>query len=485
MAIFFRDHHPTASIMPDTTKLLSFASLPRIDLYISEQPNANSTIGILPAELLIEIFRHCVANEPLAPLSLRKVSCWWQELVDNCPRLWQTIALDDVDGALFSEQQAELWTERSKPLNYDIELNVEDPDYILPLLSPLLPSVDRWRSFRLGGKRDEEVMVQELALTPDSLTHLHLCLHDYELDDFEDDESRITFSPISPSHNSNFTLNLWVSRIPSPALLPPLRFIHVTISEGGSIGLHTQPKYILEFLQACPELESFFLSGWPHDGPIVQPLPVVSLPNLATLHLKSTCFARAFLSSLDTPRLQNLYLSHLNVDFQLYGDHHEEGDSEDEAHDYSQSPWSDQATGMGLRKLIARCNPPIRILEMDFCDMRTKDFRYVFDRLSQLEDFHIVASDMSDKVINLLRPIETVGDMTTRLRLPQLRKLRLTNCQRLSGKAIVKAVAARVKWADKACPDYTLVDVIIVGCEGFSPMDRQMLLMEIGNKLRP
>ncbi|KAF8908884.1 hypothetical protein CPB84DRAFT_1766251, partial [Gymnopilus junonius] len=343
---------------------------------------------------LLEIFRHCVVNEPLAPLTLRKIS------------LWQTIVWT-TRMKYSSRAASRIVDRRSKPLKYDIELNIEDPDSILPLLA-LLPLL-------IGAQfRIESLGVQ----------------------------------------NS------------TPTRLPPLRFVHVTVAEGGSIGLHTQPKYILEFLQACPELQSFFLSGWPHDGPITQPLPVVSLPNLVTLHLKSTCFARAFLSSLDTPRLQNLYLSHLNVDFQLYGDHHEEGDSEDEAHDYSQSPWSDQATGMGLRKLITRCNPPIRILEMDFCDMRTKDFRYVFDRLLHLEDFHIVASDMSDNVINLLRPIAMIGDNAIRLRLPQLRKLRLTNCQRLNGRAIVDAIVARVKWTDRACPDHTLLDVIIVGCEG-------------------
>jgi len=122
---------------------------------------------------------------------------------------------------------------------------------------------------------------------------------------------------------------------------------------------------------------------------------------------------------------------------------------------------------------------------MDFCDMRTKDFRYVFDRLPLLEDFHIVASDMSDKVINLLRPIEPREDRVVCLRLPRLKRLRLTNCQRLSGKAIVEAVAARVKWTDKEYPDYTLVDVIISGCEGFSQWDRHVLSTEIGNRLRP
>ena len=469
--------------MPDTMTFTTNTPLSRIELFARVESNF-SPISILPPEILIEVFTYCVANVGLAPLSLRQVSWWWQELVDTSPRLWQTVLLGYGSGAL-SEQQAQLWTERSRPLKYDIELNVDDSEFILPHISPLLPSIDRWRSFRLSGKRDEEHVLDQLNLTSEKLTHLHLFMHDYDFDDLDDDdEPRITFTPSSPGQVFSFALNLWVARLPSPTFLPPLHFVHVTIAEGGLSGLHTQPKYILEFLTACPELESFFLSGWPHDGPINYPLPIIHLPNLVTLHLKNTCFVRALLSSLDTPRLEYLFLSHTNVDFQLYGEHHDDGDSEDEARDFSQSPWSDKATGMGLRKLLNRSSPPIRILEMDFCDMRTKDFRYAFDRLPFLEDFHIVASDMSDKVIGLLSPVKSQNGPGMHLRLSRLRKLRLTNCQRLSGKAIVDALTERVRWADVTCPDFTLVDVSISHCHGFSHWDRHLLSTALGNRLR-
>ncbi|KIM43129.1 hypothetical protein M413DRAFT_443939 [Hebeloma cylindrosporum] len=469
--------------MSNTMTFTVPALLPRIELF-AKLESIISPISILPPEILIEVFTYCVANAGLAPLTLRQVSWWWQELVDTSPRLWQTLLLGSGSGAL-SEQQAQLWMQRSRPLKCDIELNVDDSEFILPHISPLLPSIDRWRSFRLTGKRDEEHVLGGLDLTPEKLTHLHLFMHDYDQDDIDDDEPRITFTPSSPGQVFSFAVNLWVARLPSPTLLPPLHFVHVTIAEGGLSGLHTQPKYILEFLSACPELESFFLSGWPHDGPIDYPLPIIHLPNLVTLHLKNTCFVRALLSSLDTPRLEYLFLSHTNVDFQLHGEHHDEGDSEDEARDFSQSPWSDKATGMGLRKLINRSNPPIRVLEMDFCDMRTKDFRYVFDRLTFLEDFHIVASDMSDKVMGLLHPVKCQDGLVMHLRLPRLRRLRLTNCQRLGGKAIVDALTERVTWTDATCPNFTLVDVSIAECQGFSPWDRHLLSTSLGNRLRP
>ena len=50
--------------------------------------------------------------------------------------------------------------------------------------------------------------------------------------------------------------------------------------------------------------------------------------------------------SLNTPRLRNLYFAYLNIDFMLLqADHREAGNSDNDARDYSQSPWSDHATG--------------------------------------------------------------------------------------------------------------------------------------------
>jgi len=323
-----------------------------------------------------------------------------------------------------------------------------------------------------------------LKLTPDSLTHLHIFLHDYETDELEAEDGlpKITFAPTCPDQSYTFAMNIWLSNIPSASLLPRLRFTHISISEGDQMNLHTQPKDILDFLRACPDLESFYLSGWPYIESIVGPLPEVHLPSLVELHLRSTCSIRPILSSLITPRLEYVYLSHLNVDFELLGEYHEEGDSEDEAHDYSQSPSSDRATGMGLRRLITRCNPPIKLLDMDFCDMRTKDFEYVFDRLPLLEDFRIVASDMSDKVINFLRPISPTAGGTFRVRLPCLRYLKLINCRRLTGEAIVKALVERVAWTEAVCPE-NVTEVTILGCQGFTTWHKHILSVTLGRRL--
>jgi hypothetical protein len=446
-------------------------------------PPSPAPINSLPVELLTEIFTQCSYIDPLSPLSVRAVSLGWKVLVDNSPLIWRHISLDDESRSIaLQNNQAEQWAYLSSPLQFDVEVNATNMDNLLPLISPLLPFVGRWRSFTLTGQREEEVDMSELDINSKTLQHLNISICDWDTEYLEEDEVKSTFVPSYPPFA--FMMNVWVTKLPSHTVMAPLRFTTVSITEGSFGAISAHPRSVLEFLQACPDLQCFYFSGWPHDEDMSsEKLPVVTLPNLHTLQFKSTCSARAYLSCLNTPVLQNLHLAHLNVDFTLQGDYHDPGDSEDEAGDYSQSPSSDQATGMGLRKLIHRCSPPLKVLEMDFSDMRTKDFRYIFDRLTDLEEFRIVASDMSDKVVRLLKP-NFLEDGSVQLRLPRLRNFRLYNCQRLSGNAIVSALVPRLAYTDGNSQTPTLEEVAIVGCDGFTGANEVQLERILRSRLR-
>ncbi|KAJ3554841.1 hypothetical protein NP233_g12341 [Leucocoprinus birnbaumii] len=440
-------------------------------------------ISTLPAELLIEIFAVSSVIDPLSPLVLRAVSRRWRQTVDHSPQIWRHISLDDESRSIhLQNSQAAQWAHLSSPLQFDVEVNAANMDNVLPLISPLLPFIDRWRSFTLTGQREEEVNMSEMDLNPSTFQHLNVSICDWDTEYLEEDEVKNTFVSSYPPFAH--MMNVWVSKLPSYEVMAPLRFTTVHITEGifGAISAH--PRTVLDFLRACPDLQCFYFHGWPHDEDLsTEDLPIVELPHLHTLQLKSTCNVRAYLSSLHTPLLQNLHLAHLNVDFKLQGVYNEPGDSEDEAGDPSQSPSSDQATGMGLRKLIHRSHPPLKVLEMDFSDMRTKDFRYIFDRLTDLEEFRIVASDMSDKVIRLLKP-NVSEDGAIQLRLPHLRIFRLYNCQSLSGNAIVSALTARLAQTDNEADGNTLSEVAIVNCDRFSSRHESQLQRVLGSRLR-
>ncbi|THV05277.1 hypothetical protein K435DRAFT_773980 [Dendrothele bispora CBS 962.96] len=451
----------------------------------------------LPCELLIEAFAFCAILDHFAPLTLSSVCTHWRRVVQSSPRVWQFVLLDDTRSTAVLHAQSQLWIKRSAPLNFDVHLRLQSSENILPLLSPFLPVLHRWRQLVISGEHEETVHFPDLVSRLDTLSDLSISI--CSVDHVDNHPSLSTFAPYSPVWPNRINMHVQLSKLPTSRDMHPLRFTSISITEHGS-GTHTKASAVLSFLQACPHLQHFCLTGLIHrDDHSNEQLPVAFLPNLKSLQLRGTCLTRSILSSIDTPSLNKLYLSHLNVDFPLPGTYRDIGDSDDEANDFSQSPWSDRAIGMGLRNLISRCNPPIKKLEMDFSDMRTKDFVWVFDRLKLLEDFLIVASDMSDTVMKLLRPFGPAEDAvgvemetnpclspapTHQVRLPRLRTLDLYNCHRLSGEVIVDTLISRTKYTDRYTPEETLEEITVVDCDRFTQQHGDMLLKEIGTRVR-
>lgn len=467
----------------------------------------NDHISTLPTELLIAIFQHYVAEEPLGPIAIRSICRRWMCITDSAPSLWRRISLCNTKLSIRNLQhQALLFLKRSEPLPLDVQVCTHDPQRVLPILSPLLPHIERWRTFTSTGFRREQIdmngwPLSSQVISPVPLDRLVLAVHEFdpsELDSGEDIDGTHdsdTFFSRKPTFTSDGLMQLRTSALPSSTQLVPLHFTHLTISEGILEPTHTNAAAILDVLHAFPALRVFIFEGWQHDDEPLSypaPLPIVSLPYLEVLHLRTTCITRRLLSRLHTPRLTTLILAYLNVDFRVQSAVYEgdDGDSEDEAHDFSQSPWSDHVTGMGLRSLISRSHPPLQVLEMDYSDMRTKDFRWVFNRLNDLEEFRIVASDMSNKVINLLRPFRSPEDFdgpSTGLRVPKLRKLHLDHCQRLSGDALVKALVERTAFTDST-PDTHMynkfAEVTITACDQVNGRHEDVLHSVLGPRFK-
>jgi hypothetical protein len=142
---------------------------------------------------------------------------------------------------------------------------------------------------------------------------------------------------------------------------------------------------------------------------------------------------------------------------------------------------------MGLRKFITRSNPPLEVLDMELSDMRTKDFTWCFDRLSTLKRFRITGSDMSDRVIHLLKPVSLSPDDDQRmvqLRMPRLSVLKLYSCQRLSGNTVLDTIGSRVRYTDEMTPDSTLENITLVDCTDFLPEHIVDLSKDLGSRLR-
>jgi hypothetical protein len=257
-------------------------------------PSSPSPISLLPAKLVIEIFAFYSVIEPLGPLTLRSVSRRWRDIIDTSPPVWRHISLDDEKRSLsILRRQAEVWAKLSYPLSFDVKVNATDADNVLPLISPLLPSIERWRSFSLTSQREEEICMGEMSLNSLTFNELNISICGWELESWEEDNAKTMFVPTYAAWPFGYVMNIWTCKLPSYQVLAPLSFTSISIAEGSFGTGSSLPKAVLEFLLACPELESFYLTGWPRDEDVSkQVFPTVSLPKLHTLHLKSTCFAR-------------------------------------------------------------------------------------------------------------------------------------------------------------------------------------------------
>ncbi|KAI0317504.1 hypothetical protein OF83DRAFT_1243679 [Amylostereum chailletii] len=495
---------------------------------------------LLPTELLIEIFTFCAHTSALTPVLLAQVSRRWRDIAHTSPRIYQSVVLDDrLTSLLYSNHVAHIFLHRSQSLPFDVHVHIQSRDALLPILSPFLSHLPRWRSCHVSGAKNESIFLPDLwNRTRDGPDHprlepkveqLDITLLDESDFDLADDplldplvegedtladvqsfRQVATFRPFVTSLTANLlNMEVFLSKLPSPIPCTPLRFVTMVITESAlSVSLH--PADLLHFLNLCPELEYLSFTGLMAEPDIRRedldrPPPVVRLLHLRSLVLHSIICTRIVLSHLYVPALRELYLEHLNVDWKFppepeYNFEYEleDGDSDDEFPDFSQSPYSDHATGMALRSLIRRCDPPLRVLEMDYADMRTKDFRWLFERMDELEEFRIVASDMADRVVRLLAPVANAddgsgsgsgngngngnGNGARRVLLPHMRNLELIDCHRLSGEAIVDAVKKRVLLTDDRSP--RLEDVAIIGCANFSAEHGDELEELLGERLR-
>ncbi|KAI0648165.1 hypothetical protein C8Q79DRAFT_906047 [Trametes meyenii] len=486
---------------------------------------ATPPVSRLPPELLIDIFVSCsdIPSDELTPVLLGQVCRYWRDVTYLSPRIWQRIYLYEHHPVSVSHDQALWWIYKSCPLPFDVRIEARSIDMILPLLSPVLHHMERLGRLTISGAHQEvfdfskfnfdrsrrcfinglNVLVKgvsaidALGVNPDS--------------DGSDDRP---FSEVFRVHESSdgvpeLSLHLPVYALPLASVMKPIPVASLCITEF-SLDVTTDVVRMLNFLRCMPLLETLHFAGWPQEGEPILPgfLLPVELPKLRILLLRSTCSVRPLLSHIDAPALEELYLEHTNVDFALRTEPYvaqqlpsEEGESDDEAHDFSQSPWSDQATGMGLRALLRRSRPPLRVLHMDYADMRTKDFRWCFDHLEYLREFRIVGSDMSDRVVAMLAPYRrrtfSFGLMNLKepddprgswaVRLPSLTRLMVWHCQRVSGAAFVEVLQERVRFTDWAMEEgmgETIESVVIAGCSEFTHQHSNELAETLGERLR-
>ncbi|TFK52497.1 hypothetical protein OE88DRAFT_1408798 [Heliocybe sulcata] len=457
-------------------------------------PSGPCPFDHLPPEIIAEIFVFCAAVDSDSLARIARVCRSWRNIVYDWPRIWYRLFLDQENRQIRRLQmKSEVWANQSSPLGFDVEIKMAHMDMMLAILSPLLQHIDRWRTFNVRGTWQERIRMSDLRALG-GVDQLSLDRIDIYIDeDLKEELGHKPYTPKVPSlyfNEGQLAMRLLTSTLPERYFLEPMQITTLVINDNSDV-IH--PVKLLKLLTVFPKLERLRVAGWPQSEMFdYTSAPVVTLPHLTEFAVRGLFSTRAVLSHLHLPALKELNLGLLNVDHRLSDEFdYEDGDSEDEAADYSQSPSSDHATGMGLRSLIKRSHPPLELLYMDYADMRTKDFAWCFERLPTLQTFGIVASDMSDKVVKLLgaqRDPFGAFDVAARfpIRLPSLTTLVLRNCQRLSGDAVIEAIRTRVQFTDRQAQGgviATLQQVQIQGCDGVREEHIGILRNTLGQRL--
>ena len=330
-----------------------------------------SPIHRLPPELLINILVHC-SDEPsdqLTPVVFGRVCRYWKDVSCLSPRIWQHIYLFESNGTAISHDQALYWMARSAPLPFDVRIEASTTDMVLPLLSPVMSNMQRLRRCVISGRHQEEFDFEKYAFDrtrPCLVDELDLLIkgvsaldalglnHDPVSDSADDRMHSSIFRVHCPADGPpELALQLSVYALPLQSVMKPVPVKSLSITEA-SLEVQTDVGRMLNFLRCTPLLETLHFTGYPQEGEPIQPgqLFPVTLSRLRTLRLRSTVSVRAILEHVDAPALEELYLEHTNVDFELRTEPYvaqrsppDEGESDDEAHDFSQSPWSDHCTG--------------------------------------------------------------------------------------------------------------------------------------------
>jgi hypothetical protein len=244
--------------------------------------------------------------------------------------------------------RTDLWLTRSDPLPFDVVLKLQCSDALLPLLSPLLPYIDRWRYCWISSAIEERFNLSSI-IQPNlvsALHHLNIVIQSLEDSDASRNSPTFYFCGGSSQIPEHISMNVLCTTLPSAESLHSMGFTVLNITEP-SLDALLQPAEMLEFLTVCPMLQEFDYSGALHDEVSTAKPHVVHLPHLRVLSIRNTCFQRTILSGLDAPALKELHLQNLNLDFALQRlSTIDEGDSDEENPDYSRSPWSDHHTGI-------------------------------------------------------------------------------------------------------------------------------------------
>lgn len=232
--------------------------------------NSLVPIGVLPPELLVEVFRHCQAEGSRRWLHVTHVCKRWREVALGSPGLWASFACFELE-----------WTRasisRSRECSLHVELNFVwydswTKDDIIKLLALLFEHGNRIRSLRIAGSYHPDLTDTLLDIFPLSCPLLETLYVEYAGAAFLNTVEmpslkQLSTYPVAPA-------------LDSPVLRSPLT--HLTIDAPYYATLVTPDIRLM--IRNLETLENLSLSKLCHATPSHAETPI-SLPRLCYLRL--------------------------------------------------------------------------------------------------------------------------------------------------------------------------------------------------------
>ncbi|KAG2130799.1 uncharacterized protein EDB93DRAFT_74391 [Suillus bovinus] len=263
-----------------------------------------SPLWRLPAELLSEIFHHCL---PEAEQKIERSACWlgleapmlftgicrrWKEVATSTPSLWCRLHIEVTDISwqrVSSCYDLQLKWSRGLPLSLAVQCYKDHHSTTLRrLLHPYMHQISSLYIFFFFRADKPQLLLTDLP----ALEELTIYFNDHVMLDsvLQFPSTMRRFTAILPSYQRNNLGLMWA---------------HLTDLAVGEV---FHPAKIIEMLQLCPNLSSLAIrSAFQNERPILEPITHTSIQSLRIDYIgyydRSLC---SFFRALSLPNLRFL-----------------------------------------------------------------------------------------------------------------------------------------------------------------------------------
>ncbi|KAI0764580.1 hypothetical protein BD413DRAFT_576049 [Trametes elegans] len=398
---------------------------------------------LLPEELLIKIFTHCVEDGwTRAPLVVSRVCSAWRRAA-HAPQVWSHVYAKCDDATVL--ERTRFWLDMAQGTNLDVTVVTSSRIPHRPVIEVMALLAERsaqWASLNIetDSLRHADLILTECRRPTPELRRIDIRTAALDAGDGDGiSDLAIVRHKFDAESAPKLTSVSYVSTV-VPAL--PVFPSHITslvleIKESPSFRPLSADS-IITILERLPELRSLSLSMpliYEHEYiPEDEPDRVASLPALQSLTIYGPTDLNEFLPHLHTPSLRQLYLRSL------------------EDLGYRQRP-----IGPTLTQFVEFAWPPLELLELHDIDLDPDTFARCFAALPHLRELRLHESSIADGTVQLLNGPHGLC--------PQLTRLDLRWCGHLRGRALVDLVRSRLVVDDAAGPVAAPIEeVAVINC---------------------